>query len=95
MKFGIRESDKPRVIVLERERLDEKEIEEALIGNSGAPWYKAVVSKIEQTREDNILQASRAASAGNTLAMAGGLNAYEALTGLLNELDEYARKEKL
>ena len=87
--------EEPRVIVLDRERLDDKAIEEALAGNSGAIWYKAIVSKIDRTREDNILQASIAASSGNTLAMAGGLNAYEALTGLLNELDGFAAKEKL
>jgi hypothetical protein len=85
---------KPRVIVLERARLTEDEISKALEGNSGSQWYKAIVSKIETLRESNILAASLAASANNTLGMAGALNAYEALSGLLDELDQYATKEK-
>jgi len=83
---------KPVVIVLEKGRLNEAEIAEALQGNLGALWYQAIVSKIEQVREDNLLEASRAASAGNAMAMAGGLNAYEAFTALLNDLDGYVRK---
>jgi len=78
------------VIVLGQPRLTQEEIEKALKGCAGAPWYNAIVSKIEAMREDNLLQASRSASEGNTHAMAGGLNVYEALSGLLEELDQYA-----
>ena len=86
--------DKPTVIVLERGRLEEAEIAAALHGNEGALWYQAIVSKIEQLRESNLLEASRAASAGNEMAMAGGLNTYEALSGLLFELDAMVRTKK-
>ena len=92
--FLARTPPKVRIIVLERARLSEEEIAKALEGNSGALWYKAVVSKIETLRESNLLEASRAASGNNTLGMAGALNAYEALSGLLDELAEYAGKEK-
>lgn len=85
---------KPTVIVLERERLDYPEIRAALEGNAGALWYKAIVSKIEQLRESNLLEASRAASAGNAMAMAGGLNTYEALSGLLYELADMVAVKK-
>ena len=94
LKLPKREQGKPRVIVLERGRLTEEEIANALSGNAGALWYQAIVSKIDSSREENLLESSRAASAGNTLAMAGGLNAYEALTGLLYALDEYVNKTK-
>ena len=85
---------KRRVIVLDKGLMDEKQIAETLAGSSGALWYRAVVSKIEGVREENLMEASRAASTGNTLAMAGGLNAYEALTGLLSELDDYVNRMK-
>ena len=85
---------RPRVILLEHPLLTEDEIAKALSGNSSSLLYRAIVSKIQSTREENLLEASRAASAGNTLAMAGGLNAYEALTGLLYALDEYVNKTK-
>lgn len=85
---------KPRVIVLERGRLTDEEIQKALAGNAGALWYQALVSKIESLREDNLMEASRSASAGNELAMAGGLNTYEALTGLLAELDQCVNATK-
>jgi len=87
-------SQKPLVIVLEGGRLNEADIAKALAGNAGALWYKAIVSKIEELREDQLLEASRSASAGNELAMAGGLNAYEALSGLLGELHGYVNTKK-
>ena len=89
-----RDQVKPYVIVLGRDRLTEDEIEKALIGNSGAEWYKAIVSKIDQMRDDNMMEASRNASANNPLAMAGAVNAYETLTALLQTLDMYATKTK-
>ena len=81
-----------RVIVLERGRLSEEEIAKALAGNAGAGWYKAIVSKIEGMREDNLLEGSRSATAGNRMAVAGAMNVYEALTALLAELDGYATR---
>jgi len=87
-------SQKPLVIVLEGGRLNEADIAKTLAGNAGALWYKAIVSKIEELREDQLLEASRSASAGNELAMAGGLNAYEALSGLLGELNGYVNAKK-
>lgn len=88
------ESDKPRVIVLERGRMTEDEIKKAFAGNAGALWYQALVSKIESLREDNLMEASRSASADNHLGMGGGLNVYEALSGLLAELDQYVNEKK-
>lgn len=88
----LRQRDKPRVIVLEHPRLNDDEIAKALQGNKGALWYIAIVSKIESLREDNLLSASQSASQNNTLAMAGGLNAYEALTGLLDELERLVNR---
>ena len=86
--------DKPRVIVLERGRLSEDEIRKAFAGNAGALWYQALVSKLESVRDDNLMEASRSASADNHLGMAGGLNVYEALSGILMELDQYANSTK-
>lgn len=88
------EPQKPVVIVLESGRLNEADIQKALSGNGGAQWYKAIVSLIESLREEQLLEASRSASAGNELAMAGGLNAYEALSGLLFTLDKFSQPEK-
>jgi len=85
-------ADKPRVIVLDAPRLTEDQIAKALQGSKGALWYQAIVSKIESLREENLIGASRSASAGNQLAMAGAVNTYEALTGLLNELDGYVNR---
>ena len=89
LKLRSPDAPKPVVIVLERGRLSEDEIAKALQGNHGALWYQAIVSKIDSVREQNILEASRAASAGNELAMAGAVNVYETLSGLLQELDQY------
>lgn len=72
----------------------EDKIASALAGNSGAPWYQALVAKIEALREANLLSASAAASQGNTHAMAGGLNVYEAFSALLAQLDAYVNKSK-
>ena len=92
LKLRSADEPKPRVIVLERGRLSEDEIAQAFQGNHGALWYQALVSKIEGMREQNLLEASRAASAGNELAMAGGLNVYEAFSALLDELDGYVNR---
>lgn len=86
--------DKPRVIVLDHPQLSEDEIAKALHGNGGSLVYRAIVSKVVSLRESNVLEASRAASSGNQLAMAGGLNTYEALSGLLYELDAMVSKAK-
>ena len=85
---------RPRVIVLERGRLSEEEIAKAFSGNAGALWYKALVSKIESMREDNLMEGSRSASAGNEMAVAGAMNVYEAFTALLEELDKYVNEAK-
>jgi len=77
-----------RLVVIKEPFLSEAEIDKALAGNAGTQWYKALVQMIDDDRRDNLLQASRAASAGNTYAMAGALNVYEAFTGLLLELDK-------
>lgn len=77
-----------RVIVVNRPLMDAKQIESAFAGNAAAPWYLALVQMITEIQRDNVLEASRSASANNTLAMAGAVNVYEALNALLNDLDK-------
>lgn len=84
MKFG--KEEKPIVFVKLAYRLTDDQISQAFKGQFNTQWYKALQQKLDDLREENALNASRAASSNNALAMAGGLNVYEALTALIAEM---------
>jgi hypothetical protein len=70
------------------DRLSPEQIKEAFSGQGKAYWYRALMQKLNDLRHDNALNASQSASAQNTLAMAGGLSVYEALTSIMIQLAE-------
>lgn len=78
--------EKPVIVLNHGMRLSDDQIKEAFAGQSKTFWYRALVQELNDLREQNALNASQAASTGNTLAMAGGLNVYEAFTALIAEL---------
>ena len=83
-----------RVIVVNKPRMDDKQIAHAFAGNAASPWYLALVQMINDRREAHLGDGAAAVMKNNELAMAGLLSTWQSLTELLDELDGYVNSAR-
>jgi hypothetical protein len=87
-------TDNPRkIIVLSQGLLSEEQMSSALRVSEQTMWWRALVQLIETSRNEFAASAPQQAGANNALALARDAGAYEALSGLLIDLEERRSSE--
>ncbi len=81
-----------QLIVRRGEELTEAQMNQAFAISESTPWYRALLQLIDESRQEFGRTAATRTDDNNALAMARDMGAYEALSGLLVDLEERRSK---